>query len=119
MDELCRMMKNSHVLCVDENHTNLHKSYEICQDLIRNKSPIYQVRSYLKSSKIRYAEYLLKARMTSSFHYIKHGLEEFCHLVHDETPEGAFMYLLLLSYFVDTQLLLSIGDMTLSNSENM
>jgi hypothetical protein len=119
MEDLCRMMKKQKLICTDENNTKLKEAFLECQTLFQNEDTISpnDVRKYLLKCKYRYTEYGNKISLTSTFRYIKTCWTEFCSTMHGNTPDEVLTYLLLLSYFIDSELLLAIGELELKNED--
>lgn len=114
MEELCGMMKNQKLICPDENNMKLKAGLQKCQHIFRNasaNSESYIVRNHLLESKSRYIEYLRKIPFTNTFNYLVKSMEEFCINVHENTPSSMNQYLLYVSYFIDAELLMLIGEL--------
>jgi len=122
MDDLCNLMKRSHLVCTDENNDNLIAAYKessdlICTDAIHGGISEYHMKTYLQRHHDRYTEYLHKVRFKGHFLYLEELIQDFiekCQFTKDVgLARDEFRYLMLLSHFIDSSILTSIGVLSI------
>lgn len=119
MDDLCRMMKKTKLICQDENNDVLIKSYLSTNDHLKNFPTIdsFTIMNHLKRTRDRYCQYNYHIQFTNQLKYIgrylKEWIEQYDHVIHELSM---IPYLLLLSHYIDSELLQSIGELHLDST---
>jgi len=118
--DLCRLLKTQQLYCSDENNAKLIKGYRNAQEMLRKNHVSHSlVRGYVLRQKNRYKEYLCNVQFRGDFTYVGKCICDYvekCEYMERYEPAiEELKYMLLLSYFVDCELLTSIGAVSVDD----
>jgi hypothetical protein len=125
MDDLCRLMNRSSLICIDENNEKLIAAYEETKSLLQKDAVIKgtegvlqnQMSNYLSRCHYRYKEYLQKIHFKRHFAYLEELILDFiekCLIMQGRhVDRHEFRYLLMLSFYIDSSLLETIGILSI------
>jgi len=131
MDELCALFRKQQLLCPDENNSILKDSFSRTRDMLRKASSTTpfshsEVQTYLVNTRERYKVYIAKIKFRRTFAYLDTMLAAIMQKI-----EGLLSYggdisteqikevgeILLLSFFIDCDLLFAIGAIRMDDEE--
>ncbi len=124
MDELCAMMKETSVMCCDDNNINLKKSFIVTKNMLANMNYLQldTVAIWLKDTKKRYNYYQSKLSLRGSLRYIQNLIKDTVTTIEnleeyglDNYDEDFIKRVFYQTYIIDSQLLLAIGEMVISD----
>jgi hypothetical protein len=113
MDELCNMMSKNSILCQDDNNEEIKLAYHTCRSLL-SKEITQEHYVYVDATSKRYRTYKNNIKFTPTFRYLENMMSEYVlqvdYTLHDDMN---IPYLLLLSNFINSEILTVIGELCL------
>lgn len=115
MDELCDIFRRHSVICTDENNEKLIRGFHDTTFFLRGMLVVdgKDVNTHLQKCRQRYREYVSKVRFRGKFQYLENALQAFLSFENDYPSKTGMKTAqfehLLMSYFIDGELLFAIG----------